>query len=138
MPRKTQNPGDRNFAAAVRSGWVPGMVGGKLLGFALALLIGASIPKLLTVVLLGGVVGGMTGVGQKPKAAVSSRRNKSTRAYVFTALAEGPAKNLDDVAIDEEFNGVSGSESDRRSMKAPAAQPKLNIPMPAPPKMGGM
>jgi hypothetical protein len=115
--------------------WVAGMVAGQLLGLAAAVLSGGSVPAVLGMILIGGLLGGMA-ARQKPKKAAVPRRDKHIRAYVFQALAE-TSKKLDEIIIDEEFNGAAGGgESDRRAMKT--ATPKLNIPMPAPPKMGGM
>ena len=139
MLKGARSSGDKNFAAqpgSRRSGALGGMVIGQLLGFGIAFLLGASVPSLLAAILIGGAVGGMKRTQPKSRKA-APRRDKRIRAYVFEALAE-TSKKLDEMIIDEEFNGAaSAGESDRRAMKT-APAPKLAVAPPAPPKMGGM
>ena len=136
MLKGARSSGDKNFAVQASKRWVSGMLAGQLLGFAVAVLLGASMPSLLAAILIGGTVGGMKATQQKSRK-VAPRRDKRIRAHVFEALAE-TSKKLDEMIIDEEFNGAaSAGESDRRAMKATPA-PKLAVAPPAPPKMGGM
>lgn len=134
MPNKGQNSGGKTSPSG--NGWIAGMIAGQLLTFAAAILLKESMPAMLALVLTGSIVGGIMGTLQKAKKAPAPLRDKRIRAHVFEALTI-TSKKLDEIIIDEQFNGAAGSESDRRAMKQ-EAKPKLAPPMPAPPKMGGM
>jgi len=134
MPKITEHSGDKNNASAPRRHWLTGMVAGQCLGLVVAVIAAASVPALLVTVLVGGVVGGMTGARQKTKTTQAPVRNKRVQT-AFRALEIVSKKISEIVHINEEFNGASSGEKDRRSMKKEA---KLTLKPPAPPKPTGM
>jgi hypothetical protein len=137
MLRKTQAINKKKLPPIVRSGrnrWIEGLAIGQLLGFGVAVLVVASVPALLVAMVAGGFVGGLAGAKLKPKP--EPVKDKRIRTYVFEALKE-TRKKLDQIFINEEFNGAANGDS-KSPKQAQKAQPRLAPAQPMPPRMGGI